>query len=251
MKLDRRLVPVVLLATIGLGACFGDRDRDYDHEITAEELASHTPPPDSSLSAGQIDRYLRTLLEQIDLIVAEGPAVNRRAAMDTLHTGVALWSDYLVRAQTRAARRSGANPAEIEYVAARFGAVGRFYATTQAQESGPQVAASFRQQAEIMRGQPGVADHQITALLRAAEQAETAPAAAPSPSVAQNLEAARLARPAVTEEMWARLSRLAGGPNLMSLGDMSDTTATGGLAAVERVRPLVAAAVANRPLSVE
>ncbi|HEX6371296.1 MAG TPA: hypothetical protein VF006_20425 [Longimicrobium sp.] len=239
-----RLRVGIVLALLALGACARDRAHDAG-EPTDAERSSFTAPVDSTLDAQQVDRYLRTTLAQLDLLRAEAPAV--RARMEEVgrerakaapapklgarpRTPQALWGDFVDAAYVRAARKLRYNPAELWYVRARVSAVSRHLLTTEMHASRDQSATLFRQQAESMRGTPGVTQAQIDAMLNAAEQAERQTASpAPPPRVAQNLAALRQARGGLGDVEWRRIASVAGGVGLSDLGQVPEAELDGRL----------------------
>ncbi|HEX8319991.1 hypothetical protein [Longimicrobium sp.] len=253
---------VLRAAAIFLGALCATacRDRAADApEISAGERAAFTAPADSSLTPDQVDRYLRTMLAQFDLVTAEAPAMHRlieageAGASEKPEAGrdrpMKRWSDFLTATYVRAARRADANPAEMEYVGDRMRWVSGYLSARRAQASGGQLATVLRQQAEAMRGQPGVTREQIDAMLQAAEQAERQTVQPAPPMLQQNLDVLRSGRGKVTDEMWIRIASVSGGVGLMALGDLADTTASGPAAKIAELRELYAHALENRAYS--
>jgi hypothetical protein len=107
-----------------------------------------------------------------------------------------------------------------------------------------QAVGLLRQQAEAMRGTPGVTQAQIDAMLKAAEQAEGQPAsAATPPHLAQNLDALRRARPNLSPAAWARVAAVASATGLSELGAVSDANAG---RALDEIRELYTHAVENQ-----
>jgi hypothetical protein len=245
---------VIVLVALGAAAC-RDRGRDAP-EISAAERGAFTAPADSSLTQDQVERYLLTMLAQFDLAGTEVPAMRR--LIEAGEAGASenpeaarerpmkRWSDFLTATYVRAARRAGANPAEMEYVGDRMRWVGGYLSARQAQSSGGQLGTVLRQQAEAMRGQPGVTREQVDAMLQAAEQAERQTVQPAPPTVQQNLDVLRRGRGNVTDEMWIRIASVSGGVGLMALGDMADTTAAGPAAKIAELRELYTHALENR-----
>jgi hypothetical protein len=236
---------------LAASACFRDRDADSP-EISAAERAAFAAPADSTLTPDQVERYLRTMLAQFDLLAAEAPAMRRRIQSGELGQGeqpgapMKRWSDFLTATYVRAARRADASPAEMEYVGERMKQVSGYLAARQAQASGPQMAALLRQQAAAMRGSPGVSTEHVDEMLRSADDAERQTAQPPPPSVAQNLDVLHTTHGNVTDEMWIRITRVSGGVGLMALGDMADTTVSGPIAQIRDLRELYTQALENR-----
>jgi hypothetical protein len=243
-----------MLVALALGGCFRDRTVDESGEISEAEQAAFTAPADSSLTDAQVDRYLRTMLAQIELVQAEAPAAAREmtsaaAPMDTLTgkpmTRMARWSRFLEATHVRAARRAESNPAEMDFVAARLRAVGGYLSARQAQSGSAQAAAMFRDQAESMKGRPGVTQAQIDQLLQAAAQAEQQTPQAAPPRVQHNLQTLRSARPGITDAMWIQLASASGGEGLMTLGDLGDTTNVATTQRLSQLRDLYERAIEN------
>lgn len=187
------------------------------------------------------------MLAQFELVKAEAPALRARieAAEGAGDPAMKRWSDFLASAYVRAARRAGANPAEMEFVGERMQAVGRYLATRESQASGPKLAAVLREQAEGMRGQPAM-QGQVEMLLRSAEQAERQTVAPPPPRLQQNLEVLTRERRNVTDAMWGRIAQVSGGVGLMALGGMADTTSAGVVAQLDELGAVFQAALENR-----
>lgn len=244
------------LAALGTNACFRDRDADA-HEISAAERAAFTAPADSTLTAEQVERYLRTMVAQFELIAAEAPSMRRQIAAgeDSAQAAQAgarrdsptkRWSDFLAATYVRAARRADANPAEMEYVGDRMRQVSGYLSARQAQASGGQMAELLRQQAEALRTHPDVPPEQIRQMLQAAEASERQTVQPAPPSLQQNLDVLRRTRGNVTDAMWLRIAGVSGGVGLMALGDMADTTASGAVARLAELRELYTHALENR-----
>ena len=226
------------LAALAFGACGRDRAEAPD-QPTAAERAAFRAPADSSLTPQQVERYLRTTLRQFELLRAEGPEVRERLAaapqrpqaLSGQRPGArpksrqALWGDFVDAAFVRAARRLGYNPAELWFVRARMSAVSGHLLAAEAQASSGQTAALFRQQAEAMRGTPGVTPAQIDGMLKAAEQAEQQGARPTPPRLAQNLEALRRARGNLSDPAWRRIAGVAAGIGLSDLGTLPQAEA--------------------------
>ncbi len=225
----RRAAIALLLLT--LAACARDRGADPG-ELTAAERAAFTAPADSTLTTEQVHRYLRTSLAQLELLRDEVPAVrDRLAAVQRAprpdpdsprgarpKTRQALWGDFVDATFVRAARELGYRPAELLYVRGRIAAVGGQLMATEMHGSRDEAAALFRQQAEAMRGTPGVSQAQIDAMLKAAAQAERQAAAPVRPRVAQNLGVLRRSNGSVSDADWARIAGVAAGVGMSDLG---------------------------------
>lgn len=239
------------LLALAASACFRDRDADSP-EISAAERAAFAAPADSTLTPDQVERYLRTMLAQFDLLAAEAPAMRQRIHAGELGHGeqpgapMKRWSDFLTATYVRAARKADASPAEMEYVGDRMKQVSGYLSARQAQASGPQMAALLRQQAAAMRRQPGVSPEHVDEMLRSADRTERETVQPPPRAVQQNLDVLRTTRGNVTPEMWIRITRVSGGVGLMALGDMADTTANGPVAQIRDLRKLYRQALENR-----
>jgi hypothetical protein len=221
------------------GAAPGDVDQKTSVAVTDQERDAFKVPADSSLTPDQVDHYLRTSLTQFDLIRAEAPALHRQVAemneraksggvLSGLRNAaegmnaIAHWGDMVGGSYVRSARTLHYNPAEMEYVRERMGALGLYYMTAQTGN----MAAQFRQQAEQLKGQPG-SEASVQALLQQAAEIEKN--TRPSPALQQNLEALRKARPNVTDPMWQQIGFAGGGMGLVALtglGDPADTATT-------------------------
>lgn len=241
------------LAALGTSACFQDRDAD-SAAISAAERAAFTAPADSTLTPEQVDRYLRTMIAQFELITAEAPSMRRQIAAGEggvqadgrRESSMKRWSDFLTATYIRAARRADANPAEMEYVGDRMRQVSGYLSARQAQAAGGQMAVLLRQQAEALRNHPGVPPEQIRQLLQAADASERQTVQPAPPTLQQNLNTLRRARDNVTDAMWIRIASVSGGVGLMALGDMADTTAGGAVARLFELRELYTHALENR-----
>jgi hypothetical protein len=112
----------------------------------------------------------------------------------------------------RSARKLRYNPAELLYVRRRMTEVAGHLQAGSHVVSSDQAAALYRQQAESMRGAPGVSKAHIDAMLKAAEQAEAQQKApATSPRVAQNLATLRRARANLSDATWRKVASVAAG----------------------------------------
>lgn len=129
----------------------------------------------------------------------------------------------------RAARKLGYNPAELWFVRARMSAVSGHLLAAQAQASSGQTAALFRQQAESMRGTPGVTPGQIEAMLQAAERADEQKTWPTPPRLAQNLEAMGRARSNLSQSAWRRIAGVASGIGVSDLGALPQPQVEGRL----------------------
>ena len=243
--LSRRLewtrgAALLTLAALALGACSRDRPAESD-EPTQAERAAFAAPADSSLTAAQVDRYLRTALRQFEMLETEAPAMRERLAAAPERAPAApgqpkgrrpksrqaLWGDFVDATFVRSARALGYNPAELWYVRKRLSIVSGHLMAAEAHASSDESAALFRQQAEAMRGAPGVDPAQIEAMLRAAERAEQVEQQSrpTPPRVAQNLEALRRARGALSPAAWRRVAGVAAGIGMSDLGRIPEAEA--------------------------
>jgi hypothetical protein len=234
---SRTIRAAIAVSLLALGACFGDRDSGSG-ELSQAERAAYTAPADSSLTAAQVDRYLRTTLAQVELLRAEGPQVRARLATvqrasappagakgPRPKTRQALWSDFVDGAFVRSARKLGYRPAELLYVRERLSSVSGKLLATEMSGAKDQTAALFRQQAESMRGTPGVTQAQIDAMLQAAAQAEQQTPRPVHPRTAQNLAALRQAHPPLNDATWGKIAGVAAGIGMGELGELPDADA--------------------------
>lgn len=246
------------LLVAGLAGCSRDKASE-NGEISPSEHAAFQAPADSSLTPEQVDRYLRTALGQFDILRAEAPATRKQlAAMrrdskpavsappgaKRPKSQQALWGDFVDATYVRAARKLGYNPAELWYVRHRISAAGGHLLAGEMQGSKSQAASLFRQQAEAMRGAPGVTQAQIDAMLKAAAQAEgQEPVRAVPPRLAQNVEALRRARGEISDAAWGRVAGVAAGVGVTDLGRIPDGQIGRKL---DELTTLYQAALANR-----
>jgi hypothetical protein len=246
----------VLLVALALAGCGRDRAPADEGHISLEERAEFRAPADSSLTTDQVDRYLRATLAQLDLLQAERTAVRdsmerlREARRQAARGGTArprspgaIWSDFVDATYIRSARDLGYNPAELWFVRARLAAVGGHLMAQQAYAGKDQAAAMLRQQAEMMRGQPGVPPEQIEAMLQGAREAEDqAPPPSP-PRLLHNLATLRQARAQLSDSSWARIGSVAAGTEVSALGELDEGEMARKL---DELRELFRAAVENR-----
>jgi hypothetical protein len=244
-----------VLLVFAATACFRDRASDAGAPTEAEHTA-FALPADSSLTAKQVDQYLRTTLAHFDMLQAEFPAMRNRVAAARQRPAAAppgrprpksassLWNDEVEAAYVRSARKLGYNPAELVYVRNRMSDVAGHLQAGDVQISTGDAAALLRQQAEAMRGTPGVAQADIDRMLKAADQAETqrVPPAKPRRLV-QNLAALRQARGRLSEAAWARVARVAAGDGVSELGPVPEEQVGRTL---DELRRLYRDALANR-----
>ena len=232
-------VRVALAAALLLaGGCFRDHPGDAG-ALTAAERAAFVVPADSSLTSAQVDAYLETVIAQLALIQEEGAEVRSGQIRPETTTGSALsgdggrgrvteqarWSDFVDATFVRAARRAEHRPAEQLYVRDRISATGSYIRAAKAHAGAGESAALFRQQAESMRGTPGVTEEQIAAMLRAAQRAEQPQERPVRPRLEQNLAVLRRSRPALSEDAWVRIAGVAGGGEISELGSLPDSVA--------------------------
>jgi hypothetical protein len=229
-----------VLFGLGVSACFRDRTADDPGEATDAERIAFQAPADSSLTPGQVDQYLRTIVAQLELLQTEAPAMREQLAAvprerrqpapptsaqtasppkSRPKSRQALWGDFVDATFVRSARKLGYNPAELWYVRDRMSVVSGHLLATEMHASKDQAAALFRQQAEAMRGTPGVTQAQIDAMLKAAQQAEQQTARPVPPRVEQNLGALRRARGTLSDTTWGKIASVATGAGLGDLGE--------------------------------
>lgn len=244
---------LALALLVAGGACFRD-DGTNDGKVTDAERAAFTAPADSSLSLGQVDQYLRTTLGQFRLLEAEGRAMRKQlegtppsAAPATKggrpRSPGARWGEFVDATYVRSARKLRYNPAELLYVRRRMTEVAGHLQAGSQLVSSDQAATLYREQAEAMRGAPGVSQAHIDAMLKAAEQAERQrKAPATSPRVAQNLATLRRARANLSDATWRQVTTVGGG-GLRDLRNAQDAEARRKL---DELRRLYEHALANR-----
>lgn len=247
-----------MLSLLATGACFRDRDGGSG-ELSEKELAAFSAPADSSLTAKQVDQYLRTSLAQLELLRAEGPAARERMALAVSQRAraapgaakgkrppspQAVWVDFVDETFVRSARKLGYRPAELLYVRGRLALVSGHLLASQGHAFNDEGAALMRQQVELMRGTPGVSEAQLQSMLQAAERAEQeqAPMTTP-PRLAQNLGALRQAQAAVSDSAWGRIASVAAGVEVSELGQLSEAEAGRKL---NELRELYLGALENR-----
>lgn len=246
------------------GATAGDVDQKSEATVTERERAAYTPPADSSLTPQQVDAYLRTSLLQFDLIRAEAPSLHKQAqAMEErakdggLLSGLrnaaqglgamAHWADLVGGSYVRSARTLKHNPAEMEYVRERMAAVSAYLMIKPMQDMAKQSADQLRQQANAMKGQEGVTDEQVQAMLQQADQMEqNASDSNASPALRQNLDAVHRARTNVTDAMWTQIGLAGGGMGLLALTGLADPQDTATVGKLNQFRQLYTDALANK-----
>jgi hypothetical protein len=222
------------------GASAGDVDQKSEVAVTDQERAAFKAPADSSITPQEVEAYLKTSLLQFDLLRSEAPKLHQQVAeMDKRGkdggvlnglrnftegmSAIAHWGDFVGGSYVRSARTLHYNPAEMEYVRDRMAALSGYYMTKPMQSMG----AALRQQAQAMKGQPGVTDEQVNAMLAQADTMDKN--AQPSPAVKQNLDALHQARGNVSDAMWQQIGLVGGGMGLVALtnlGDPNDTSTT-------------------------
>jgi hypothetical protein len=229
------------------GAAPSQVDQKSEGSVTEAEANAFKAPADSSLTPQQVEAYLRTSLTQFDLIRSEAPALHQQVAdmekrgksgglisgLRNAAEGIGAmthWADLVGGSYVRSARTLKYNPAEMEYVRERMGAVSGYLMTKPIQDAGKQMAQQMRQQAESMKGQAGVDQATIDQMLQsAAEMEKNASEANVSPAIRQNLDALKRARGNVTEPAWQQIGFASGGMGILALsglGDPADTATT-------------------------
>jgi hypothetical protein len=229
------------------GAAPSEVDQKSEGSVTEREASAFRAPADSSLTPQQVEAYLRTSLTQFDLIRSEAPALHQQVAemekrgksgglisgLRNAAEGIGAmshWADLVGGSYVRSARTLKYNPAEMEYVRERMGAVSGYLMTKPMQEYGKQAAQQLRQQAEALKGQPGVDQATIDQMLQQAAEAEkNASEANVSPAIRQNLDVLKRARGNVTEPAWQQIGFASGGMGILALsglGDPADTATT-------------------------
>ena len=246
------------------GASAGDVDQKSEAGVTEDERSAFTPPADSSLTPQQVDAYLRTSLLQFDLIRSEAPKLHQQVAemeqrgksgglisgLRNAAEGIGAmshWADLVGGSYVRSARTLKYNPAEMEYVRERMAAVSGYLMTKPMQDAGKQMAVQLRQQAEAMRGQPGVEQAQVDQMLQsAAEMEKSSSEAGVSPAIQQNLNTLKGARSNVTEAAWTQIGFAGGGMGLLALSGLGDPTDTSTVRKLNEFRTLYTDALNNR-----
>lgn len=246
------------------GATADEVDQKSEAGVTESERSAFTAPADSSLTPQQVDAYLRTSLLQFDLIRAEAPNLHRQAqAMEErakdggLMSGLrnaaqgigamAHWADLVGGSYVRSARTLKHNPAEMEYVRERMAAVSTYLMMKPMQDMARQSADQLRQQANAMKGQEGVTDEQVQAMLQQADQMEqNASDSNASPALRQNLDAVHRARTNVTDAMWTQIGLAGGGMGLLALTGLGDPQDTATVNKLNQFRQLYTDALANK-----
>ena len=246
------------------GAAPSEVDQRSEGSVTESERSAFTPPADSSLTAQQVEAYLRTSLTQFDLIRSEAPKLHQQVAemekrgksgglisgLRNAAEGIGAmshWADLVGGSYVRSARPLKYNPAEMEYVRERMGAVSVYLMAKPAQASSKQMAQQLRQQAEAMRAQPGIDQASIDQMLQsAAEMEKNAAETATSPAIQQNLNTLKSARSNVTEAAWTQIGFAGGGMGLLALGGLADPTDTSTVRKLNEFRALYTDALNNR-----
>ena len=115
------------------------------------------------------------------------------------------------------------------------------------QDAGKQMSQQLRQQAEAMRGQPGVEQAQIDQMLQSAAEMEKSSAeSGASPAIQQNLNTLKQARSNVTEAAWTQIGFAGGGMGLLALSGLGDPTDTSTVRKLNEFRALYTDALNNR-----
>lgn len=245
------------------GATAEDVDQKSAVAVTEAEQNAFKAPADSSLTNAQVEAYLRTSLLQFDLIRAEAPALHRQVAemneraknggvlsgLRNMAEGVnamSHWADLVGGSYVRSARTLKQNPAEMEYVRERMAAVGGYLMMAPAQNSVKEMATSLRTQANAMKGQQGVTDEQVNAMLQQADEMEKNSANAASPALQQNLQTVHAARGNVTDAMWTQIGMAGGGMGLLALSGLGDPADTATANKLVQFRQLYTDALANK-----
>jgi hypothetical protein len=253
MKLPfpRAVVACALLAAAA-PACSRDRDPGPD-EVTEAEWSAFTPPPDSAITADQVDRYLRTAVAHVELLRRDAPSVDPAAeasapasggATGRRRTVQARWSDLVDATFVRAARTEGHSAAEMWYVRDRLAAASGHLLALSMHGSKDGVAALFREQAEAMRGTPGVTEAQIEAMLAAAVQAEEQQPPPVSRAAARNAALLARTKPSVNAEAWGRIAGVTGGG---LVGDLATAAPAERERAFAELAALLRGALEDRP----
>jgi hypothetical protein len=239
------------------GASAGDVDQKTEVAVTDQERAAFTPPADSSITPQEVEAYLKTSLLQFDLLRSEAPRMHQQVAeMDKRGkeggvlnglrnfsegmSAISHWADFVGGSYVRSARTLKYNPAEMEYVRERMAAMSGYFMTKPMQSMG----ATLRQQAQAMKGQPGVTDEQVNALLAQADSMDKQ--MEPSPAVKQNLAALHQARGNVSDAMWSQVGLAGGGMGLLALSGLGDPNDTATVRKMNEFRTVYTDALNNR-----
>lgn len=245
------------------GATASDVDQKSAVAVTDAEREAFTPPADSSLTPQQVEAYLRASLLQFDYIRSEAPnlqrqaqAMNERAKNGGVLSGLrnaaegisamTHWADLVGGSYVRSARALHQNPAEMEYVRERMAAAGGYLMMAPAQNGVKQMADQMRQQANAMKGQQGITQEQIDAMLHQADEMEKSAANSASPALQQNLQAMHQARGNVTDAMWTQIGMAGGGMGLLALSGLGDPADTATANKLNQFRQLYTDALANK-----
>jgi hypothetical protein len=246
------------------GAAPSAVDQKSEGSVTEAEANAFKAPADSSLTPQQVEAYLRTSLTQFDLIRSEAPALHRQVAemeqrgksgglisgLRNAAEGIGAmghWADLVGGSYVRSARTLKYNPAEMEYVRERMGAISGYLMMKPMQDAGKQAAQQMRQQAEAMKGQAGVDQATIDQMLAsAAEMEKNASESNVSPAIRQNLEALHHARGNVTEPAWQQIGFASGGMGILALSGLGDPADTATTRKLNEFRQLYTDALNNR-----
>lgn len=245
------------------GASAEDVDQKSSVTVTEAEQAAFTAPADSSITAAQVEAYLKTSLLQFDLIRNEAPALHRQVqAMDDRAkkggvlsglrnaaegiSAMSHWADLVGGSYVRSARTLKQNPAEMEYVRERMAAVSTYLMMRPMQDAARQQAQALRQQAEAMKGQPGIDQTQIDAMMQSANEMEKNAETAASAALQQNINAVHQARGNVTDAMWTQIGIAGGGMGLLALSGLGDPADTATVNKLNQFRQLYTDALANK-----
>jgi len=246
------------------GAAPSEVDQKSEGTVTEREANDFKAPADSSLTPQQVEAYLRTSLTQFDLIRSEAPKLHQQVAemekrgksgglisgLRNAAEGIGAmshWADLVGGSYVRSARTLKYNPAEMEYVRERMAAVSGYLMAKPMQDYGKQAAQQIRQQAEAMKGQPGVDQASIDQMLQqAAEMEKSAAESDVSPAIRQNLDALKRARGNVTEPAWQQIGFASGGMGLLALTGLGDPADTATTRKLNEFRQLYTDALNNR-----
>jgi hypothetical protein len=245
------------------GATAEDVDQKSSVAVTEAEQSAFKAPADSSITPAQVEAYLKTSLLQFDLIRSEAPALHRQVqAMDQRAknggvlsglrnaaeglSAMGHWADLVGGSYVRSARTLKQNPAEMEYVRERMAAVSTYLMMRPMQDAAKQQAQALRQQAESMKGQPGIDQSQIDAMMQSANEMEKNAETAASAALQQNINAVHQARGNVTDAMWTQIGIAGGGMGLLALSGLGDPADTATANKLNQFRQLYTDALANK-----
>jgi len=236
------------------GAAPSDVDTEESASVTEAEQQAFAVPADSTITAEQVEKYLKTALLQFDYVRSEAQGfhdqaqrMEERGKKGGLISGlrnaadaasfITRFGDVIGGSYVRSARTLKYNPAEMEYVRDRMGEVGAYLAMKPMYDASIQQAQQMREQVGQLRQQmasgelQGYSEEDLRNMEQQANEMENSArqnAAEASRSAQRNLEVLHRARPNVTDKMWVGVtfsSGLQGWAALSGLANPQDTTA--------------------------